>query len=365
MGIMHPRVAHNYLKDGYYPTDDATLDGIAELLTIESKGCIRVIDPCCGTGAALQRLCQHLETEVVQYGIELDAGRAEHAQIALDQVLHANTFDCVVGSRSMSLMFLNPPYGDTVTDQLGMKEQGMDRLEVQFTRRCLGMLKREGVMVLVIPKPSLTRAFCSYLAKNLGSMQVFSAATDRFKQVVIIGYRRDMAGDVNRIQRTFCRNQLVRIGLGEEHPLPFPLLEWGAYTPFRLTPLSDKPFRFETVTPNKQQLSAVFSAHKGLWHRFDSVFTQAYHRDIPRPLKKLSPWHLSLSLAAGQISGLVSNNDGSRHLLVKGGTKKVQKTMTSVDENSMTTTKIDQFVPTIRAIDITPGERFGDIIVIQ
>ncbi|WP_285348305.1 hypothetical protein [Vibrio sp. D173a] len=86
---------------------------------------------------------------------------------------------------------------------------------------------------------------------------------------------------------------------------------------------------------------------------------------MPRPLRKLSPWHLSLSLAAGQIAGKVVSNDGTRTLLVKGGTQKVQRTVTSIDEHQTITTKIDQFQPLIRAIELTPGERFGHIVTIQ
>ncbi|WP_394230587.1 hypothetical protein [Shewanella colwelliana] len=59
------------------------------------------------------------------------------------------------------------------------------------------------------------------------------------------------------------------------------------------------------------------------------------------------------------------SNDGQKHLLVKGGTQKVQRSTTTMDETSTTTIKIDQFVPTIRAIDITTGDTFGDIVVIQ
>jgi hypothetical protein len=74
---------------------------------------------------------------------------------------------------------------------------------------------------------------------------------------------------------------------------------------------------------------------------------------------------LSLSLAAGQIAGKVHSNDGAQTLLVKGGTQKVQRTVTTVDESQTITTVIDQFQPLIRAIDLTPGERFGRIVVIQ
>lgn len=362
MAIMHPRVAHNYLKDGYYPTDNETLIGISRLLSV-SSGHVRAIDPCCGEGAALQLLREQMDDPVTSYGIELDNTRAAVAATALDLVLNVNTFDCVVGSNSMSFLFLNPPYGDAVADHLGKTDKGMNRLEVQFTRRCLGMLRKEGVIALVVPFSSLSPAFCHYLVRNIGDITVYSAATDRFKQVVIMGVRRDMGGDENKLSRDKHRGMLVSVGNGDviAPSLPHSPTEFG----YNIPAVPTTPFRFEVVTPDKALLADVFSEHKGLWHRFNSVFSQAGHHAVPSPLRKLSPWHLSLALAAGQISGHVVSNDGARHLLVKGGTKKVQRTTTTMDEYNTITTKIDQFIPTIRAIDITTGDTFGDIIVIQ
>ena len=361
MAMMHPRVAHNYLKDGYYPTDDKTLEGISHLLFVP-PGHYRAIDPCCGEGHALRFLRDKCQQPIHCYGVELDKDRAMTAQTQLDNVLNVNTFDCIVSSNSMSFLFLNPPYGDVVTDHLGKVEKGMNRLEVQFTRRCLGMLKREGVMALVIPFTSLQPAFCQYLARSLGDITVYAAATDRFKQVIIMGVRRDMNGEHHRLERERHQRLLVTIGRGEN--IAPPLLE-QPMTSYRLPVIPNTPFRFEVIQPDKVLLNQVFTAHQGLWHRFDSLFMQASHYTMPRPLRKLSPWHLSLALAAGQISGHVVSNDGQRQLLVKGGTKKVQRMTTSVDESGLTTTKIDQFIPTIRAIDITPGDNFGNIVVIQ
>lgn len=362
MAIMHPRVAHNYLKDGYYPTDENTLQGIACLLTVPA-GYIRAIDPCCGDGAALQFLRKRFLNPMSCYGIELNKERATIAAEQLEHVLNVNTFDCVVGSNSMSFLFLNPPYGDVVSDNLAKADKGMNRLEIQFTRRCLGFLRKEGVIALVVPFLSLSPSFCHYLARNIGDIRVYSAATDRFNQVVIMGVKRDMSGEELRLIRDRHRDMLVNIGqsISKAAILPTEPVADSYLVPT----VSTTPFRFEVVSPDKALLSEVFFTHKGLWHRFDSVFSQASHHTIPSPLRKLSPWHLSLALAAGQISGHVVSNDGSKHLLVKGGTQKVQRTVTTMDEINTITTRIDQFIPTIRAIDITEGDTFGDIIVIQ
>ncbi|EHK6027571.1 SAM-dependent DNA methyltransferase [Vibrio parahaemolyticus] len=363
MAIMHPRVAHNYLKDGYYPTDEATLHQIALRLSLKA-GTQRLLDPCCGEGLALAQLVRdlprHKASELHTYGVELDAGRANAAASRLDSVLRSNAFDTVIGAGSQSVLFLNPPYGDTVTDQMEKQARDMARLEVQFTQRQLPTLKRDGVFVLVVPLPSLTPAFCRYLAMRLREVQVFHASTDRFKQVVLLGRKADMRDRVHQAERTLTAEALMQVGQGEGIPESL-----RHSTVFEVAAVSAAPFRFEMVRPDINQLEQAFDAHQGLWSSFEVQFANARQRDIPRPLRRLSPWHLSLSLAAGQIAGKVVSSDGQRTLLVKGGTQKVQRTVTHVDEHQTVTTTVDQFKPLIRGIELTQGESFGRIVVIE
>ena len=359
MAVMHPRVAHNYLKEGYYPTDIDTLAGVSHLLTL--RGAIRALDPCAGEGTALRYLQDNLDGDVTTCGVEIDEERAILATSVLNHTLRASIYDCMIDRHCMGLLLLNPPYGELVADHLGKNEKGMNRLEVQFTRRCMGLLRKEGVLVLIVPNTSLSPAFSHYLSRQIANITVYSAATSRFKQVVIVGHRRDMREPGYRILQDDAKSELISIGLGDTVPQTLP--QAPVATPY-VIPGNSGSFRFELVNPDKQQLSVAFCKHGGMWSRFEGTFSQASQQVIPPPLRKLSPWHLSLALAAGQISGHVVSNDGSRQLLVKGGTKKVQRQTTTMDEAGTTTTTIDQFIPTIRAIELTPGEHFGQIFAI-
>ena len=70
--LMHPRVANNYAAMGYYPTDDATLRGIA-LLVAPSTEAVKCLDPCCGCGRALAHFSSHQRKTIGQsYGNEQD-----------------------------------------------------------------------------------------------------------------------------------------------------------------------------------------------------------------------------------------------------------------------------------------------------
>jgi len=52
MALMFSRLAHNFIKNGYFPTDAVTLERI--LAAIEPDGeTLRIHDPCCGEGTAL------------------------------------------------------------------------------------------------------------------------------------------------------------------------------------------------------------------------------------------------------------------------------------------------------------------------
>lgn len=82
MALMFSRLARNFIKNGYYPTDDVTLARILNALDI-GGGELRILDPCCGEGVALAEVRHHLienGAKVTAYGVEYDAERAWHSK---------------------------------------------------------------------------------------------------------------------------------------------------------------------------------------------------------------------------------------------------------------------------------------------
>lgn len=53
MALMFPRLAHNFAKNGYYPTDEATLERILNALDAPYNQRVRILDPCAGEGMAI------------------------------------------------------------------------------------------------------------------------------------------------------------------------------------------------------------------------------------------------------------------------------------------------------------------------
>jgi 23S rRNA G2445 N2-methylase RlmL len=118
MALMFQRLARNFVKAGYFPTDEDTLARVLSMLEPSAQGSMRIIDPCAGEGVALAECRQHLgpgRTEA--FGVEFDAERAWHAKGLLNRVIHGDYQETVITPKSFGLLWLNPPYGDLVSDK--------------------------------------------------------------------------------------------------------------------------------------------------------------------------------------------------------------------------------------------------------
>lgn len=366
MALIFPRLAQNFIKNGYFPTDEVTLSRILGALDIGASR-VRVFDPCCGEGVALAEVKNHLTecgASVNSFGVEFDPERAWHAKGLLDRVAHSDVADVFVSARSIGLLFLNPPYGHTVADNAGTGDRAKsDRLEKMFLRRTLSWIQLGGVMVLIVPHYVLDTEFASLIARNFERIEVFMAPEQQFKQCVILGRkRRSDTPDPAVVKR------LESVGRGE---LPPSLPEQWSDEPY-LVPQAcdDASFTFKAIRVDAAQLEAELSGmHKAtLWPQFAKAFSSVA-RPHRRPLRDLSKWHLALALAAGQISGVVESNDG-RQLLIKGNTFKEKSITTELSQNAAgdvleTRIATDIFVPIIQGIDFTPGPTFGHIVTIR
>lgn len=372
MALIFQRLARNFIKNGYFPTDEDSISRIAAMFDPSSEGLTRVFDPCCGEGIALAECAEDLRSKGAQVftaGIELNAERASQAKELLDHVVHANLDECFFSQTQYHLLWLNPPYGDRITDQvMGAKEAktGRDRLEKHFLARTLSSLAFGGLLVYIIPHYVLDTYLAKQLVRSLSDMSIYRLPEDRFKQVVIMGYRRKVESAVNAEQVAqliaIAENRELAPALPEVPERTYRLLSGGAEFQKRV-------FELRSVNPTVEQVMEVAEQSKGLWPEFSQHFLQrpAIKR---RPCRALSEWHLSLTLAAGHVAGFVQSEEG-QVLLVKGSTHKIKEVSTSVQDDGdgnlqEVRTVIDRFVPIIKAIDVTSGsEQFGRILTIK
>ncbi len=373
--LVFPRLANNFIKNGYYPTDDETISRALSALGAAQEGDsqIRILDPCAGEGVALAECKHHLgKDRTVAYGIEYDTERAWHAKTVLDHCAHADFNSCMVSYGSFGLLWLNPPYGDMLRDHEGNGANGLfkesrPRLEKHFYQRTHGLLQVGGVIVLILPSTSYDNQLSGWVAAHFREVQVFRAATDQFKQTVLFGVKQKSNGTID----SALRQRLLAIGVGDVvlDELPETWLDM----PYIVPAITDgrRQFKFAAHNLDTAQLQQELGRYEStLQQQFTGLFQQAAAQANRRPLRQMTEWHTALALAAGQVGGVVRSDDG-RIYLIKGSTHKEKRTETRIHENldgSQTEERIDTdvFVPVIRALDFTPNSQtFGDVLMIR
>ena len=102
--LMFQRLARNFIKNGYFPTDAETTTRILNAIAPAASGAMRVLDPCAGEGVALAEVKARLGGDRAEaYGVEYDRERAWHAKGLLDRCIHGDFQDCLVGKRQFGL----------------------------------------------------------------------------------------------------------------------------------------------------------------------------------------------------------------------------------------------------------------------
>ncbi|MFJ5483754.1 DUF6094 domain-containing protein [Pectobacterium actinidiae] len=369
MALMFPRLARNFARNGYYPTDESTLERALTALA-PSDGPMCIIDPCAGEGVAIAEAAHALgPDQTLSYAVEYDQARANHARLMVDHCIHADLMDTLISRQSFGLLWLNPPYGDLSKDangNVGYDGKGRARLEKLFYQRTLQLLQYGGILVFIIPAYVLDQEMVGWLTRHFADLRAYRAVDTQFKQVVLFGRRvrqRELAGDEAKSIRT----HLLQLGQGdleaEELPPEWPLL------PYVVPAIPAEPEHFYRISMDPAQFAEEVQRLRGLWPSLETHLGAA-QQSLRPPARALSQWHLALALAAGAISGVVQSPSG-RTLAVKGDTHKQKSTSTEYrerDDGSLAETRIltDKFVPVIRAWDLSPGSAtLGRILTIH
>jgi tRNA1(Val) A37 N6-methylase TrmN6 len=377
MALMFQRIARNYTRNGYFPTDTETTARVLNYLQPCKTGSMYLIDPCAGEGVALAECKQHLHQPelnrtVETFAVEYNAERAQQAKQLLDRCLHGDFQDTVITPRSFGLLWLNPPYGDLVSDKAQTGSQntckGKKRLEKLFYRQSNRLLQYSGVLVLIVPHYTLDNEFRRWLAAGFDHIQVFLAPEQQFQQAVVLATRRrTQAHDEDYRTGLQVLEQFCAMDLQDKPILPATVSETDCYS---IPAATVKDIRFNALNIDPVQFQQEITRYPCLWQQFGHQLNTVgkVHR---RPLMALSDWHLALALAAGQVSGVVRSNDGKKTFVIKGDTFKdkkqtVQREAQADSAIRETRVSLDVFIPQIKAIDMTPeSPTFGEIFTIK
>ena len=340
-------------KGGYYPTPDRVVDLLADLIhtptgsRYRNTETLRILDPCCGGGDALERLTERLDRSnsvpIETYGVELHRDRSEEAEKRLHRTLASDLFATSIANGAFGLLLLNPPYDYDSEDK---------RTEHAFLTHCSRYLAESGLLVFIVPRQRLAVS-ARYLSTHYGRMRCWAFPDPErqvFDQVVLMGYRKaDPVPDAN------AESMVLEWAVGEPEPLrsqrhSYSYAEFSPAT----TPSGDILFTTRTVDP---VAAAVEARRSGLWANTDITDTLWPAGDSrTRPLMPLRRGHMAMLVAAGFLDNLVLEGDG-RRILVKGRTS---KEMVLVEDAPEKEVHRDKLTTTVVALDLGDG-RIEDI----
>ena len=204
-------------KGGYYPTPERVVALIAELIHTPTgyyhrgRETIRILDPCCGAGDALERLAERLDRpnamSIETYGVELHRDRAEEAEKRLHRALASDLFATSIANGVFGLLLLNPPYDFDSEDK---------RTEHAFLTQTTRYLAESGLLVFIVPRQRLAVS-ARYLSTHYGRMHCWAfpdPEREVFDQVVLMGYRK-----ADPVPDAAAESMVLEWAVGEPEPL--------------------------------------------------------------------------------------------------------------------------------------------------
>lgn len=298
---------------GFYPLPIPEAERIRRFLAFADKQYC-ALDPCVGDGAAFAEITS--DRQVLRYGVELDAGRAEQARSRGVDVIHGNCFDVQCPVESFSLIYLNPPYDFEIGEE---KSQRMEKLFLEHVHR---WLIRGGILVFVVPAKRIADC-AALLSRDFRDARVYrltETESARYKQIVLLGVRRtrqerDRLKDSEIIQAQLWLSSLER-KLEELPPLPAKpdhLYAAPPGSPARLVHRGLPLDQIEDLIP------------KSLAYRQASAVLFAHQADVTgRPLTPLHGGHVGLLCTAGMLNGIFGDGE-ARHIAHWQSVKLVDK----------------------------------------
>jgi hypothetical protein len=319
------------VRMGYFPLPLSEAERIRNFLLFPDQ-LSSALDPCVGDGGAFEVITSG--AQVLRYGIDLDAYRAEQARERIANVLQANTLEVQCPVESYSLAFINPPYDWT----LGPAESR--RTEPTFLSHTYRWLKPGGVLVFVIPGERL--AECSHiLASHFRDARVYRLEAPecvRYKQVVVIGARRSRREKERLTDNDITRARLYYAGLAR-NPSQIPVLPAEPEARYTV-PVSGpaqlvyRGLPFDEIEDLLPKSVAYRQAGRILFAEPVSA--------AGRPLTPLHAGHLGLLAVSSMLDGIFGA-DESRHISAWRCVKVVDKTEEEDEDGIITLREKERF----------------------
>jgi hypothetical protein len=276
------------IKLGYYPLPQEEAKRLRKLLEY-SAGITSVVDPCVGTGAALDQLTDGVKAQ--KYGVELDANRAAAAATSGITTIQGDLFNAIAKVESFSFLYLNPPYDS----EIGSMDN--KRMEFLFLEHTYRWLVEDGVLLMVVPQARLHSSI-PLLAENFVDLRVYRLTdpeSERFDQVALFGVRKRMHG------QDYSRNRAALQEMVWQRDMP--TLQGN-----------EKPYRVPTSTSTQlvyrglplDQIEDLI-VHSSAWKQMEALLLPTEEMAGGRPITPLHAGHVGL------LNGVFGQGD-ERHI---------------------------------------------------
>jgi hypothetical protein len=316
---------------GFYPLPLSEAQQIRKLICFPTAPS-SAIDPCVGGGMAFEVITSG--AEVLRYGVELDAYRAEQARRRIPNIVQGNTLEVQCPVECFGLLYLNPPYDWT----LGPADSR--RTEQSFLSHTYRWLKPGGVLIFVIPGDRLSDCG-QILATQFRDARVYRLDAPecvRYKQVVVIGARRSRREKERLADSDITQARLYYASLASK-PSQIPALP------------SEPEARYDVPVSGPAQL-----VHRGLpLDEIEDLLPQsaAYRQAgrilfaepvsaAGRPLTPLHAGHVGLLACSGLLNGIFGCGD-QRHISFWQAVKLVDKTEEEDEQGIVTVREKERF----------------------
>ena len=389
----------------YYPTPPPIVEALSRYIGHPRWGTVRLLDPCCGTGAALHQLKECIQKgfdewatsfphgsfrlAIETYGIEPERQRYAAAASLLDGVLNTSFFSTMLSSGTgpdggWQLCFLNPPY-DYDNENRDASTGKKTRLEVNFLERATRRLATEGILVYIVPQ-SVLKYSAKVLVTEYEMIHALRFPDDewipdpeqpgsrvslytQFKQVVLFARRRRAPVPVD----PYALARIEKWATQGPEMCPLPLEGPDEIVPWYSIPSARdhelRLFLSGTFSPTGA-VTAILEQDKqggyktGVWANREELAARGLAigravttgSGIGQPMAPLKNAHLAVLAAAGIVNGATLTGKNGQQVLVKGSVRKVPLLTQSEDEDAVTTKLTDTFESSLWMMDMRSGE---------
>ena len=316
---------------GFYPLPLSEAQRIRRFLLFPSTPS-SAIDPCVGDGVAFEAITSG--AQVLRYGIELDAYRAEQARQRIPNIVQGNTLEVQCAVECFGLLYLNPPYDWT----LGPADSR--RTEQLFLSHTYRWLKPGGVLLFVIPGDRL--AECSQiLSTHFRDVRVYRLEAPecvRYKQVVVIGARRSRREKERLTDSDITRARLYYASLAR-NPSQIPVLSSEPETQYKV-PVSGPAQLVYRGLPLDEIEDLL--PKSGAYRQAGRILFAEPVSATGRPLTPLHAGHVGLLACSGLLNGIFGSGD-QRHIAFWQAVKLVDKTEEEDEKGVITVREKERF----------------------